>query len=305
MTCFSDYPIVSLPGPILGNISCGQTIFGGISVSKYSQSYQYYQLDLDQDYIVSLELCITKYQGKLSIVNANLKRVVSDNYFFGVTDADDCEAIYFDKLMVDTEPRPLSSSNKYFIEIINTYKNEEFESDGRYKLTVICRPTDAYRVLSTLPLSSFSWSDAFDIPECQNPVEKLWCAANVYNSSSYVEADLNGIFEIYAVLILNASFYFPNEWIISCNLEYSMEGIEYDSYIGNPLTEIFDNYAGRDYIFDLDWNILIEPITAKYIRFVPVEYHNAKTMQVEILGKSLVLVVNLIRILFLHLDANI
>ena len=238
------------------HIDCGQSIFGEMSDSD---STHYYALNLEPTGYnhVIIDMCDSEVDTSMRLLNTNLKLID-----LSVT--------------ICKRDTKLPSAGIYIIEI-----SPRSTSYGLYTLRVSCQvPSDSLELLYSLPLSSWTWSDVFDDPDCQNPARQYngarWCAENTNDPSTYVQADLGGAFIVYSI---TTEVYIENgEYVESYNLEYSFDGNTFTSYIYNPLI--------HGYSKSITENVLNPSITAQYLRFVPVEFRNAKAMAFGATGKS-------------------
>ena len=76
--------------------------------------------------------------------------------------------------------------------------------------------------------------------------------------------------------------YFENEYVISYNLEYSSDGEVFSAYNFNPIID--PSPDAKDFV-GIE-SLLHPPITTRFLRFIPVDFHNAKTMRIWAIGKS-------------------
>ena len=137
-------------------------------------------------------------------------------------------------------------------------------------------------IMSSLPLSSFSWSDVFYDSGCMDPGNSGWCSNSLNDPDSYLQVDLDGLFIIYSVSTWSVDDYgYGYEWVISYDLQYSVDGVSYSSYVNNPLPGNSDPYNEQK-------NVLEPKVIARYIRFVPIEFNNWKSMKINAAGASLV-----------------
>ena len=159
--------------------------------------------------------------------------------------------------------------------------------EGKYILRVSCREVPIiYELLQSLPISSWSWSDVFDHWACKNPANYSWCAETTDNPSSYVQVDLGTPHTIYSVWTWYQLNPFSWEWVSAFDIQFSSDGLHFNSYVSNPL-------PGVDPLVQVlaankeAWKVELDPvITARFLRFVPVEYHNAKRMTINVIGDS-------------------
>ena len=138
-------------------------------------------------------------------------------------------------------------------------------------------------LLSSLPLSSFSWTDIHASQvNCIDPRTVGWCSGDINNPNSYLQVDLGDLFIIYSVSTWGIQDYgYGDEWIISYDIYYSTDGNIFKSYINNPLPG------------NTDWNneqenVLNPEIIAQFLRFIPINFHNRKSFRVEASGSSYV-----------------
>ena len=255
----TDYDSESpLLAPVQSHIVCGQSISGNMSETDYPHSYALNLEPTGYNHVI-IDLCDSEFDTYMRLFHKNLARI---------NEVSDCRH--------DAE---LPSAGIYIIEI-----SLGSTSYGLYTLKVSCQvPSDSYELLYSLPLLSWTWSDVFDDPDCQNPagqyIDTRWCAENSNDPSSYVQVDLGDAFIVYSI----TTYFLPrtDEIVKSFNLEYSFDGITFTPYIFNPLVhDINDEYTTE--------NILNPSITAQFLRFVPVAFYNAKTMKIRAIGKSYV-----------------
>lgn len=281
MHCLLDTPTVL--APIKGIMDCAQSIQDDI---KLNNSH-YYQLNFKQEYkTILISLCISNFNAFLYVLDKNNTVLGNDHRYDLESDASNCDTIHADKLFTELV---FVSPEVYIIEI-NNFKDpkeigeiESYDSDGYYDLRISCIPTDSEELLGQLPLSSFSWSDVFPHSKCQDPAHISWCAFDSHDSSSYVQVDLGSQSIIYSVEIVNPESFiksFGNEWVISYNLEHSLDGEIFESYTSNPIiNENIKTNKQFNYILNV-------PIMTRFLRFIPLEFHNAKTMRILAYGKS-------------------
>ena len=280
--CFPGFPSETASVPIESDIRCAESVSGQISFQDdQNEVTQYFRLNLYQDYrAVIIDLCVTNFNAVLRLLHNS-----SADSRIGLDDPVDCGQQYMDRLRVSAS----FTAHTYYIQVTNKFVSYgRWDSVAEFNLKISCVPSDSQEILQHLPLSSFSWSDAFDDPNCKNPAKGYWCAKNGHNSSSFVQVDLEAVHIIYSVSTKsavedNADFEFHNEWVIDYDLEYSLDGISFTSYIGNPLV-----YGVYDQGLWAVQNVLQTATLAKFLRFIPINYHNAKTMQIRAVGKSLV-----------------
>ena len=280
-------------------IECGEKISGELFQHDdehwYAMHVEWPGWDL-----IEIHLCVTNSPFQL-ILRQKDKTIIGIERYTVVKDTggggsgiggsfwsvDDCDSdLYVERMdSIDALSLPI---DEYLIEV-SYYKDpvDLVYEEAKYELRVLCKyPSDIYEILQPLPLLSWSWSDAFDDPNCQNPANISWCAENSYNSSSFVQVDLGATYFIYSITTFDC--YYPNwkgdikwshEWVNTYYLEYSLDASLFYSYTGNPLTA--GQVLGEE-------SILNPPITANVLRFVPFGYENAKRMMINAKGKSYV-----------------
>ena len=266
-----------------GYTGCGESVFDELTQNDYQH---FYELNINEPgwKIATIHICITNIATRLALRQNNAVKsyIAKDRDRTSDPLDKDCELYRKEKRVITMLPL---SEGKYLIEIMyDGNPHELLTRQAEYELRVSCQtPLDTYEILRPLPLSSWSWSDVFDDPNCKNPANISWCAKDSFNAYSFVQVDLGAQFIIYQINTFTWEWgYFPldvNEWVISYNLEYSGDGISFRPYVTN--TTLF---YGR-------WEWLLDPsVTAKYLRFIPVDFHNAKRMGINALGRSYVVV---------------
>ena len=136
-------------------------------------------------------------------------------------------------------------------------------------------------LLSSLPLSSFGWTDIADIfTECTDPRTVGWCSNYFNDPTSSLEVDLGELYIIYSVSTWGIQDYgYGDEWVISYNLHYSTDGNNFISYINNPLQGNNDSNNEQK-------NVLNPYIITRFLRFLPIEFHHWKSFRVEASGSG-------------------
>ena len=139
-------------------------------------------------------------------------------------------------------------------------------------------------LLWTLPSSSFTWSDVHNGALCQLPqilpqiFSQAWCTELVPNDGSWLQVDLLNVHIIESVSTWGRNS-IAQQWVTSYELHYSLDGITFTPYSGNPLTGNSDETTEQQ-------NFLTPNIMAKYLRFIPLSYNGWKSMRVEATGRS-------------------
>ena len=165
-----------------------------------------------------------------------------------------------------------------FNEILDLAEIECIEDylQNKYQL-----PSYSDYLLWTLPSSSFTWSDVYPDPKCQLPqispqiYLQAWCTQLVPNDGSWLQVDLGSVHIIESVSTWGRNSY--DQWVTSYELHYSLDGITFTAYSGNPLTGNSDTTTEQQ-------NFLTSTIMAKYLRFIPLSYYGWKSMRVEATG---------------------
>lgn len=127
------------------------------------------------------------------------------------------------------------------------------------------------RIANNLLNSSiaFRWSDVYDDPNCKNPITSAWCAANVDDPTSYLIADLGSAFYIDSVSTWGETTWF--DYVKQYNFSFSLDDILYSSYHGNPIQGNVNYYDEKRHIFE-------NPIIARYLKFIPIDWHEWKSV---------------------------
>ena len=287
-----------------GHVNCGDTISGNLS---RKDNMHWYGLDVKPPgwNTIKVQLCVPNINISFAIYDENNLPYITkynaavrdEGVFRGSQNPEDCNdewiLIYSNRLELSL--RSLLAGKYMILVNITDHKDNQLEDPNKdykkYELRVSCDiPADTEEILRDLPLSSWEWSDAFDHEICRNPANLFWCAEYSYDSASYVQADLEDTFIIYAVHIWQANYWsyyyhrgqqqvvdipWTNEWVETCNLQYSLDGETFKEYQHNPVESSGD-----------EQQLLDPPITAKFLRFIPVDFHNAKFMTIRATGKS-------------------
>lgn len=249
---------------ISGYLQCGASITGETTSSEN----HYYEFDnKDAGNVIGISLCGSSYDTYLYLRDAGFNLIATND--------DSCG--YQSEIVAE-----LSSTDIYYIEV-SGYGG----AYGPYTMDINCSITPIeYAVidnlLSSLPIEAFSWSDVESYTECQDPRFSAWCSLAAFNTSSYFQADLGELYIIYSISTWGIDDYCCGpEWVESYDLEYSIDGISFISYINNPLPGNVDYFTEQN-------NALQPTIVAQFLRFIPVSFQNWKSMRVDASGSSLV-----------------
>ena len=128
-------------------------------------------------------------------------------------------------------------------------------------------PTNANLLDSS---SSFTWSDVYDDSRCQDPVDYGWCAEDSNDPTSYLLADLRGIFVIDSVSTWADITW--NDYVESYNLYYSLDNISYTAHSNNPLEGNENWNEEKKHIFQ-------PAIITRYLKFVPLLWNDYKSVE--------------------------
>ena len=132
-------------------------------------------------------------------------------------------------------------------------------------------------LISSLPDSSFSWSDAYPTTDCMTPKAfpavdvDAWCSRDNIDPLSYLQVDLGDIFQIESVSTWGRQGQYE-QYVSSYNLSYSIDGVTFISDdIPNPLIGNADQTTEQR-------NNLNSNIIAQYLRFTPITYYDHKSV---------------------------
>lgn len=284
-------------------INCGESISG---IFSSGENLHWYAFNIDEPgwREVIMELCVPNVKIAVILYDENdlpiwieQNGVIStdesgnDGGANGARNPADCDtALYINKIEATKYHLPVG---QYMILI----DQRGYEVDGekvKYELRVKCEiPSDASEIFKQLPLSAWLFTDAYDDPDCQNPAHLWWCSKHSYTLSSFFGVDMGALFTVYYFAAWGlfhqseSPSEWGNEWVTTFNLEFSDDGITFAEYDVNPIL-IPEWRAGGfwAHIGFLPEIRLEQPITARYFRFIPVDFHNAMTMGINAYGHS-------------------
>ncbi|XP_078374837.1 uncharacterized protein LOC144658301 [Oculina patagonica] len=108
-----------------------------------------------------------------------------------------------------------------------------------------------------------------------------WSAGN-NDVNQWLQVDLgSGFTRVTGVATQGRNAY--SQWVTLYNLQYGDNGVDFQYYRehGQNVNKVFNGNADRDSVV---YHGLSPPITARYIRFRPVAWHNHISMRVELYG---------------------
>ena len=168
------------------------------------------------------------------------------------------------------------------IECIEEYLQNKYFPDGFSDSNPNPQPT--MQVPYTNPYQAnhvFEVSESFGhyYSVCKQPkfIGKGWCATDNDDGNATLMVNLGGLYSIDSVITKGRENL--NEWVISYNLYYSRDGIEWKSDgIHNPLQGNSDSVNAKQ-------NYFASPIFASHLKFEPVTYYGRKSMRIEVIGQ--------------------
>lgn len=113
----------------------------------------------------------------------------------------------------------------------------------------------------------------------------VWCPNTLgeVDKGYYLQVEFPGRYNICAVATQGSPLY-DTDWVTKYRLQYSMDGQNFTFYTENGEVKEF---SGNTNAKKMVKNDLSRPITAHFIRFVPVEWNYKPCMRVEVYGSAI------------------